>query len=123
MQAAVEHTRKFIEEHLVSGEPKAGNEIAIRIDQTLDAEISGSSVTNLPNRAGPTPTGLQPCLETLTGEAAQGQVGVGALGVTQDRRTGKMKVLAQGELVECHVCGEPVRSAGHHVRGWPGPAV
>jgi hypothetical protein len=27
-----------------------------------------------------------------------------------------MKVLASGELVECHVCGERVTSAGHHAR-------
>ena len=27
-----------------------------------------------------------------------------------------MRVLAGGGLVECHVCGEPVVSAGHHAR-------
>ena len=31
-------------------------------------------------------------------------------------KLGEMKVLAHGELVECHVCGEPVRSVGHHAR-------
>ncbi len=31
-------------------------------------------------------------------------------------KPGEMKVLADGELVECHVCGEPVRSVGHHAR-------
>ena len=35
-------TRKIIEEHLVSGEPKAGNEIAIRIDQTLTQDATGT---------------------------------------------------------------------------------
>ena len=31
-------------------------------------------------------------------------------------KPGEMKVLASGELVECHVCGERVMSAGHHAR-------
>jgi hypothetical protein len=31
-------------------------------------------------------------------------------------RPGEMRVLAHGELVECHVCGQPVVSAGHHAR-------
>ena len=31
-------------------------------------------------------------------------------------RPGEMRVLASGNLVECHVCGEPVVSAGHHAR-------
>ena len=35
-------THKIIEEHLVSGEPKAGNEIAIRIDQTLTQDATGT---------------------------------------------------------------------------------
>jgi aconitate hydratase len=35
-------TRKIIDEHLVSGEPKAGNEIAIRIDQTLTQDATGT---------------------------------------------------------------------------------
>jgi aconitate hydratase len=35
-------TQKIIEEHLVSGEPKAGNEIAIRIDQTLTQDATGT---------------------------------------------------------------------------------
>jgi len=33
---------------------------------------------------------------------------------------GGMRVLAGGGLVECHVCGEPVVSAGHHARWWHG---
>jgi aconitate hydratase len=35
-------TRKIIEEHLVSGEPKVGDEIAIRIDQTLTQDATGT---------------------------------------------------------------------------------
>ncbi len=35
-------TLKIIEEHLVSGEPKAGNEIALRIDQTLTQDATGT---------------------------------------------------------------------------------
>jgi aconitate hydratase len=35
-------TQKIIEDHLVSGEPKAGNEIAIRIDQTLTQDATGT---------------------------------------------------------------------------------
>jgi len=35
-------TRKIIEGHLLSGEPKAGNEIAIRIDQTLTQDATGT---------------------------------------------------------------------------------
>jgi aconitate hydratase len=35
-------THKIIEEHLVSGEPEAGNEIAIRIDQTLTQDATGT---------------------------------------------------------------------------------
>ena len=31
-------------------------------------------------------------------------------------RPGEMKVLGGGNLVECHVCGEPVTSIGHHAR-------
>jgi hypothetical protein len=31
-------------------------------------------------------------------------------------RSGEMRVLAEGTLVECHICGEPVASAGHHAR-------
>jgi len=31
-------------------------------------------------------------------------------------KAGEMRVLAGGSLVECHVCGEPVTSAGHHAR-------
>ena len=31
-------------------------------------------------------------------------------------RQGAMKVLGSGHLVECHVCGEPVTSVGHHAR-------
>ena len=35
-------TLKVIEEHLVSGDPKAGNEIALRIDQTLTQDATGT---------------------------------------------------------------------------------
>lgn len=35
-------TRKIIEEHLVAGQPIAGNEIAIRIDQTLTQDATGT---------------------------------------------------------------------------------
>jgi aconitate hydratase len=35
-------TQKIIEEHLVSGEPKAGSEIGIRIDQTLTQDATGT---------------------------------------------------------------------------------
>jgi aconitate hydratase len=35
-------TRKIIDEHLVSGEPKAGNEVAVRIDQTLTQDATGT---------------------------------------------------------------------------------
>jgi aconitate hydratase len=35
-------TQKIIEEHLVSGEPKAGTEIGIRIDQTLTQDATGT---------------------------------------------------------------------------------
>jgi aconitate hydratase len=35
-------THKIIEEHLVSGEPKAGNEIAIHMDQTLTQDATGT---------------------------------------------------------------------------------
>ena len=35
-------THKIIEAHLVSGEPKVGNEIAIRIDQTLTQDATGT---------------------------------------------------------------------------------
>jgi len=35
-------THKIIEEHLVSGEPKAGSEVAIRIDQTLTQDATGT---------------------------------------------------------------------------------
>ena len=31
-------------------------------------------------------------------------------------KAGELKVLAGGHLVECHVCGEPVTSVGHHAR-------
>lgn len=35
-------TRKIIEEHLVAGEPVAGSEVAIRIDQTLTQDATGT---------------------------------------------------------------------------------
>lgn len=35
-------THKIIEEHLVSGEPEAGNEVAVRIDQTLTQDATGT---------------------------------------------------------------------------------
>src|SRR3972149_2095362 len=35
-------TLKVIEEHLVSGDPTAGNEIALRIDQTLTQDATGT---------------------------------------------------------------------------------
>jgi aconitate hydratase len=35
-------TRKIIEEHLVSGEPVVGNEVAIHIDQTLTQDATGT---------------------------------------------------------------------------------
>src|SRR4030043_329053 len=35
-------TRKIIEEALAPGEPRAGNEIAIRIDQTLTQDATGT---------------------------------------------------------------------------------
>ncbi len=35
-------TRKIIEEHLVAGEAKAGSEVAIRIDQTLTQDATGT---------------------------------------------------------------------------------
>jgi aconitate hydratase len=35
-------TQKIIEEHLVSGEPEAGNEVAVRIDQTLTQDATGT---------------------------------------------------------------------------------
>ena len=35
-------TQKIIENHLVSGEIKAGKEVAIRIDQTLTQDATGT---------------------------------------------------------------------------------
>jgi aconitate hydratase len=35
-------TQKIIDEHLVSGEPEAGNEVAVRIDQTLTQDATGT---------------------------------------------------------------------------------
>ena len=40
----------------------------------------------------------------------------GPPGRPRTARRGEMMVLAGGNLVECHVCGEPVTSAGHHAR-------
>ena len=37
-------TYKIIEKHLVSGEMKAGKEIAIKIDQTLTQDATGTMV-------------------------------------------------------------------------------
>jgi aconitate hydratase len=37
--------RKLIESHLVDGEPAAGAEIALRIDQTLTQDATGTMVT------------------------------------------------------------------------------
>jgi aconitate hydratase len=35
-------TQKIIDEHIVSGEPRAGNEVALRVDQTLTQDATGT---------------------------------------------------------------------------------
>ncbi|MBI5233452.1 MAG: hypothetical protein HY880_03780, partial [Deltaproteobacteria bacterium] len=35
-------TQKIIDSHMVSGEPQAGKEVAIRIDQTLTQDATGT---------------------------------------------------------------------------------
>ncbi len=62
------------------------------------------------------PGGLYAAVPTPVAAPRRGPRGPAEIYWPRTAVPGEMRVLARGELVECHVCGEPVVSVGHHAR-------